>query len=633
MSLNQLDFLRDLVFSTSSFVAKGFDTMALASPLHRPHRLHLGHHHFAYLRAIAESLPVVEAARRYLNITHAAQALTAHRTVIDHLRAIARRRGDARWRLIGIEIREPLRLSDPTMPTPPTLQEWVASEGLGDWSIHELALLYAERFGRVDADTDRRQTRNARLRQERLAILRELEAFAVVRAVPTDAVEGWLPIPIARSLSAAGILTLGDLKQRIDQAGRWWSDLPACGPIKAARLAGFIDGLLGDKETVWPVQPVSTDTKALSGAHGANRMVNGKGGTEAQDDRQAIDAWIAARAGSVNTAKGYAREAERFVLFCVMVRHKALSDANAEDCRAYMDFLAAVPPHWIGRAHVARHTPGWRPFKRQLSLASRKLSITVVTSLCEWLVQAQYLRANPWILINRRLGDDADSPEWATGGQGESRAFTKGAWQQLQHTLATTTQDASTARLSWICTFVEATGLRSAELLRATRGHFLHSADGWMIRVHGKGRKNRTVPVPKRAIDATQRYFKQRGLAFNDAPLSTPLVAALDDPMQPISYRALYETFTRFVKRALANSLPEQAQQQGTQQAVQQAHAMRASMHWLRHTHATRAAERNVPLDVLQENLGQTDPRTTAHYYRAQIQRRQKEMERAFALD
>ena len=59
--------------------------------------------------------------------------------------------------------------------------------------------------------------------------------------------------------------------------------------------------------------------------------------------------------------------------------------------------------------------------------------------------------------------------------------------------------------------------------------------------------------------------------------------------------------------------------------------AEQASAHWLRHTHATRAAERQVPPDVLQENLGQSDPRTTARYYRAQMQRRHREMERAFS--
>lgn len=84
-------------------------------------------------------------------------------------------------------------------------------------------------------------------------------------------------------------------------------------------------------------------------------------------------------------------------------------------------------------------------------------------------------------------------------------------------------------------------------------------------------------------------------------------------------YLLMLLTFTRFVRRALADLPPDLHQK-----------AVRASAHWLRHTHATRAAERNVPPDVLQENLGQSDPRTTARYYRAQLQRRQSEIEEAF---
>jgi integrase len=82
----------------------------------------------------------------------------------------------------------------------------------------------------------------------------------------------------------------------------------------------------------------------------------------------------------------------------------------------------------------------------------------------------------------------------------------------------------------------------------------------------------------------------------------------------------LYETFTRFVKKA-TQTLPW----------AEKRSAQRASMHWLRHTHATRAAEREVPPDVLQENLRQSDPRTTAGYYRAQIERRQRAMQEAFS--
>lgn len=98
----------------------------------------LGVHHFAYLRAVAEGIPVVEAARLYLGIEHGAQAITAHRTTVDQVRAVARRRGDPRWRLIGIEIQD--RAVSASVPT---LDEWAAAESISDWSEAELQAMYA----------------------------------------------------------------------------------------------------------------------------------------------------------------------------------------------------------------------------------------------------------------------------------------------------------------------------------------------------------------------------------------------------------------------------------------------------------------------------------------------------------
>ena len=181
---------------------------------------------------------------------------------------------------------------------------------------------------------------------------------------------------------------------------------------------------------------------------------------------------------------------------------------------------------------------------------------------------------------------------------------------------------ASNARLAWLLIFVECTGLRAAELIAARRAHLHRSSHGWVLRVHGKGRRNRTVPVPAVGLEATKAYFAARGLDFEAAPAETPLLASLGDATLPLGYSALHETFTRFVRGAVkASELPLEERQRAEQ----------ASAHWLRHTHATRAAERQVPPDVLQENLGQSDPRTTARYYRAQMQRRHREMERAFA--
>lgn len=583
---------------------------AAAAPF--PVRLTLPH--LLHLRAVAQGLPVADAARRYLGIEHGNEAPSAHRRVVDLAAAVARRRGDSRWRLLGVEIAAP-----GVEAAAPSLDDWARAEGLDGWSQAELRDLHAERFPPPEASRRRRVERNERLRARRLALIDELEAAAAERPAAGDRLDGWLAPELAGRLQRRGLATLGDLQALIARGGRWWADLPACGPIKAKRLSSHVEQLLGPRPSAWATSTVQADLAALSGRHGGNRMPTAAG-IDAADDRQAVRAWIAARAGSALTAKQYEREAERFILWCVVERRRALADATADDCRAYMDFLADVPPRWISRAKAARFAPGWAPFRGPLGLASRGVAIAALHSLFSWLVQARYLASNPWALVNRKLGDDAarlDGDDDVT-----SRAFTPAAWRTLHAQLRGAPPSASAERLRWLLVFVECTGLRAAELLAARRGHLQRTSRGWVLRVHGKGRKNRTVPVPAAGVEATRTYFAGRGLDLDAAPPHAPLLGSLADAMAPLGYSALHETFVRFVRRAVeASDLPPDERRR----------AERASAHWLRHTHATRAAERQVPPDVLQENLGQSDPRTTARYYRAQIERRQREMERAFA--
>jgi len=574
----------------------------------------LGLHHFAFLRALAQGLPVLDAARRYLSVDRLAEARTWEVSIGERVAAIARRRGDPRWRLVRLKI----HANDKgPVDAPPPLYEWAEREGLGDWSEAELQDMYAERFGQVDRGARRRAARNERMRTKRLQLLRELEAVEAEPAKSSDLLDGWLAPDLAEQLRQGGDLTLSDLQRRIARGGHWWRGLRAFGPTKAGRLAHHVEVLLGLPEAAaWPVATAQQGLVALSGERGSNRALDVVAGTEAENDRDAVRAWISARSGSTHTAQQYEREAERFILWCVLERSKALSDATAEDCRAYLDFLAAVPDRWISRRKANRFTPGWAPFKGPLSLASQGVAIAALHSLFGWLVEARYLLGNPWVLVNRKLGDDPLRDE----DDPSSRAFTPSTWAAMRAYLAARPESKSVQRLTWLCAFVECTGLRAAEILRAKRRdmQYVAAAKGWVLRVHGKGRRNRTVPVPVAGLGATRAYFASRGLDFDSADPETPLLASLVDG-RPITYRSLHETFERFMRRVLP-SLP----------AGERERAQRASAHWLRHTHATRAAERDVPPDVLQENLGQADPRTTARYYRAQIARRQAAMERAF---
>lgn len=552
-------------------------------------------------------------ARRYLGVTHGAEVEGAHRLVVELVAAVARRRRDPRWRLVGLAIED----STAAQPNPP-VNEWAEAEGLDGWGEAELLEMYVERFGTPSAAASRRQARNARLRAGRLALLRDLESAAAMPAAPTDLLEGWLTPDLAEQLQRAGLLTLAHLRERIRLGGRWWTGIRAYGPTKAARLAAYLGSLIGPPEAVaWPRQAI--DRSLLDGSQGANRAA-GPCSIDAKNDREAIEAWIQARSGSAATEKQYRRQAERFALWMILERGRALSQASAEDCAAYLAFLADVPARWTSRSIAERFAPGWAPFRGSLSLDARKVAVSSLQSLFSWWVRVRYVVLNPWDAVNRKLGDN---PGAALDVE-HSRAFTPRSWSVLQAQLSREPLGPAAARLRWLLAFGEATGLRASELIASRREHLIQrrTAEGrvvWFARVHGKGRKNRLVPVPSPAMAATREYFRSRELDFDTAAGDTPLLVTLDGG--PLSYGALYDTFTRFVRRAIRVSALD---------ADERRHASAASTHWLRHTHGKRSAERGVSRRDLQDNLGHADSETTDGYYPSTLGERAAAMERAF---
>ena len=71
--------------------------------------------------------------------------------------------------------------------------------------------------------------------------------------------------------------------------------------------------------------------------------------------------------------------------------------------------------------------------------------------------------------------------------------------------------------------------------------------------------------------------------------------------MAAVGYSALYEHVNRWVARAVrASGLP----------ANERNHLVVASTHWLRQTFGTRAIVRQVPLDVIQAQMGHASIQT-----------------------
>lgn len=599
----------------------------------------LGRHHFAHLRAIAEGVELHQAAAMYLGIDHGLQAPGAHHLVVDSVRALARRAGERDWRLVGLTIRIHGREHRPS------LEDFIAERDLDGWSEREVQDFYNEAF-----PIEPKAARRERLRERQLGLLRRLESSSAVVPAMSDRIDSWFDPVTAARLQASGVLLLQDLHQRITQGGRWWRSIAAIGQTKAARLAAFLAVLLPDHPLASPrrfalhdleapqvsptdrgssatIRPViaSREPTPLPSPGAAARVepVSAEPSGQAdlfiraRNDQDAIEAWVQARAGSAATVKSYRREARRLLVWLQAERKKGLKQFNVDDCRAYLVFLEHVPAHWISRSKASPLERGWAPFRGPLSVASRRLSATILSTLFDWLVSVGYLVRNPWLLVNRRIGDDAGRNEL------ESRAFSPETWSEILRVLAEQPPSPALHRIVFVLRFVEATGLRSTELVQARLDDFRSHKGRRVLQVHGKGSRNRLVAIPPQAVHALEEYLRTRHLPpLGQAPGDAPLLASATDPMEPISYEALYKTVRVWLTKALRlATLIESARQE----------AWRASPHWLRHTFGTRAVERGIPLDVVQQQLGHADPRTTSRYTRAQLDRQLEALQGAFS--
>jgi len=609
---------------------------ALAPPSRFVRRL--GPHHFAHLRAVAEGLSLAECARRYLGVAHGHEALAAHQEAVDAVRAVARRRAEAAWRLVGLRIQA---LGAGTGARP-DLDEFASAHALEGFSESEVLALYEEAW-----PLEQKAARRQRLRQRQLALLRRLEALAAETPQPGDLVSGWFEEATAQRLMTAGLLTLGSLASHIAAGGVWWRRLPAIGAAKAGRIARHLALLVPSQaaslKPLFTLSGVSSVSGApnplgLPAALGAVPFCSQPVGPEdsaqgpgrlhapgsllgATSDMEAVQRWIQARAGSPATVKVYQREAARLLLWLQYeAQGKALAQMRVDDCSAFMAFLEHIPPAWISRARAAPGTPGWAPFRGPLSHASCRQSITIVASLFAWLHAAQYLPANPWLLVNQQSGDDPGKKVLDT------KALSEAAMAEVLRYIEAQVPGASTARICFILLFVEAVGLRSAELLAATLADLRLVPEGWdrwVMQVRGKGAKNRIAAVPGQALAALEAYLKARGLdSIQTAPPEAPLLASTLDPMAPVGYQALYEHVKSWLGKAVrASSLPANEREQ----------LASATTHWLRHTFGTRAIAREVPLDVIQAQMGHASIQTTtAIYGRAPIRRRVDELGKAF---
>ena len=347
-----------------------------------------------------------------------------------------------------------------------------------------------------------------------------------------------------------------------------------------------------------------------------------------------------------HTQRAYRKEAERFLLWAVTHKGKALSSMSNEDCTQYRDFLADPQPRsrWCGDRGRERWSPLWRPFEGPLSASAQRHAVTILKNLYGFLVDQNYLMGNPWsaVAVPRGAGPKVNA----------GRSFSLAQWRFIEAQLKLLPATSANQRLRFGLRLLYATGLRLSEVVAATVDDLqwveypADAADatddqplqGWLLRVVGKGQKEREVPVPAEVVAELAATLSARGLdadpedignqgAFllgqaSDAAERAPgLHSRLrPDPRQGIAAATFYDQIKRFFADC-ASVLRRQGDAKGAERFE------KGSTHWMRHSHASHAIASGMPIEIAQQNLGHASLATTTIYVTTEKRRRMKAVE------
>jgi integrase/recombinase XerC len=280
-----------------------------------------------------------------------------------------------------------------------------------------------------------------------------------------------------------------------------------------------------------------------------------------------------------------------------------LSEQIAVFCR-YLDTERNVSPHTIAAyrsdleqltAFVAREAGGvarvadvdhllLRRYLALLGKRAKKSSVgrklAAIRSFFRFLVRQGVVAKNPAELIatpkkENRLPFHLDIDQVTT--------LVEAPQEEDKHVL----RDRAILELLYSC------GLRVSELTGLAIGDL--DLSGGMVRVLGKGGKERIVPVGSRAIEAIRGYLQGRGELGGSGPLF------LNTRGQRINRRSVARIVDLHVLRIAAFK--------------------RISPHILRHTFATHMLEGGADLRAIQELLGHASLSTTQKYTHVGIDR------------
>lgn len=339
--------------------------------------------------------------------------------------------------------------------------------------------------------------------------------------------------------------------------------------------------------------------------HGSAVMI------EASNDMEAISTWLNEYKDNRNTFESYRKEVERLILWAAVTHGKVLSDLTREDYQKFEEFLLKPEPqeHWCGRK-APRGTPDWRPLHGPLRPSSIRQSLTIINSLLNYLLDVGYLTGNPLSARRRKLRANEDKNKKVERYLDERRWLSVmsflDTWPRI-----TRSEIEAYERARWILSFLYLMGARTSEFITHQHNSLYverrPSGDQWWWKVHGKGSKDSTIPVPASLVPAMVRYRLHLGLPpYPSHDDQTPLVVTTDKNRNGISRSMLYKIIKKIFLNA-ANWI--EADDPHGAEILRE-----ASTHWIRHTFVTHQGNVGVSLKYRQRSARHARIDTTLMY-------------------
>jgi site-specific recombinase XerD len=333
----------------------------------------------------------------------------------------------------------------------------------------------------------------------------------------------------------------------------------------------------------------------------------------ANNDAEAIAAFLNEYKESPETLRSYAKEIERLLLWCIHIGNTNISSLRRNHLLDYQAFLKNPEPKklWCGpsTARLKKSgviNPHWRSFVKGLSGNSINKSIKILDSFFNYLVQANYLTGNPMAVDRRRKKRNHSKPKIVDRYLELDEIQTVLAALQ-DCPIQNETQHFQMVRARYIILLLFYTGLRIAEAANHRMGHFLQREGNWFLRVTGKGKKLREIPVPDELLMALADFRIAMKLPSPQPKFRerVPLIP-MKNLKHPISPRRIDQILRwAFTLGAAIFELSDPHK-------ASKLHS--ASAHWLRHSYVTYLLGSGAPLKVAQDNAGHSDIGTTMQY-------------------